>query len=344
MKKIRDVFNLSKDTISRHIDSLDLNLLIYSFNRYRWKLDLKRYFSDFNNVTIDRPIFLLGTKGSGLTLITRMFRRNKQIVSVSGNYKYWSGPDEMHSVLGSILPSPLKAPEHLTPYPRGIRIAHGGHTGMDKYVDHYRSSEAEATPDTKKEFRKIIRWIISKRSLTESSRFIDKSQLYTIKVPLLSELLKDCDPKFILVSRNPYAFCFREAKSEVYTKNRLTEKFDYEERLRFSCQYWLNYHKFALSDGENVDDFLHVKFEDILRDPEDKLKEMCKFVELSFDHNMIPSPDDDIPLGTKSPKKWAPLRPNVNEKYLKKITSKDIKIISKTCGDLASKIGYRPPS
>ena len=99
-----------------------MNRIYYLLKRESWVFDISRYLKNFNDVTIDRPIFLLGTQGSGLTLISRMLRRNKSAVSVTGNYRYWAGADEMKSVLGPILPVELKAFEHIKPYPPLISI------------------------------------------------------------------------------------------------------------------------------------------------------------------------------------------------------------------------------
>jgi len=71
-----------------------LNLLWYLWKRNNWMLNPRSWFGRFEEAEIDRPIFLLGVQGGGLTLLSRMLRRHPQVVSVSGNHRYWSGADE----------------------------------------------------------------------------------------------------------------------------------------------------------------------------------------------------------------------------------------------------------
>lgn len=56
-------------------------------------------------------------KGGGLTLLARMLRRHPQVVSVTGDHRYWSGADEMHTVFGPILPSELTGTRYKVPWP-----------------------------------------------------------------------------------------------------------------------------------------------------------------------------------------------------------------------------------
>ena len=46
-------------------------------------------------IDIDRPIFILGVQGGGLTLLTRMIHRNERIVTIGGGRANWTGNNEM---------------------------------------------------------------------------------------------------------------------------------------------------------------------------------------------------------------------------------------------------------
>lgn len=306
-------------------------------------LDIRRYIKNYSDVSIDRPIFLLGTQGGGLTLVSRMIRRNRSVVSISGNRTYWAGADEMKSVLGPILPRELKAVEYLKPYPPLVRIPRDWHCGIDRYVDIYRNTEKDVTAETKDKFRRILRWIIGRHSHGMPGRFTDKSQIYTLKVSFLYELLKDCDPKFILITRNPYAMCYRTAKGNSYTAESMELELSFSERLELACQHWNNYMKYALEDSKKVKAFLIIKYESVLQDPETELRKICTFTELDFDNSMIPKAEDKVPFGSMRRNRWYPLNRNSNKKYLDEIKQEHIDLIVEHCKKYGEMFGYEKP-
>src|SRR6056297_2994992 len=92
-----------------------INYIYYLYKRNNWLLDFSHFYKDFDDIKIDKPIFLLGVQGGGLTLISRTIRRQKNIVSVTGNNNYWYGADEMQNVLWPILPSQFTGIKHKFP-------------------------------------------------------------------------------------------------------------------------------------------------------------------------------------------------------------------------------------
>lgn len=101
-------------TLIRYVRKV-LNLPMLWLRRRLWRIHPKRWFADLDSIPIDRPIFLLGVQGGGLTLIGRMLRRHPHVVSVTGNNSYWAGPDEMQNVLGPMLPPMLTGLQYKIP-------------------------------------------------------------------------------------------------------------------------------------------------------------------------------------------------------------------------------------
>lgn len=327
-----------------------LNYIYYAYKRNNWMLDFSRLWNQYEDVEIDNPIFFLGTHGGGLTLISRMLRRNNDIVSVSGNSNYWSGADEMQVVLGPILPTELSGIKHNVPnqnkfsFPK-FKTEMTWLYATDDLIDYYRLTENDFTVDLSKKFSKIIKWIISRQKLNgkNSVRFTDKSQVYTVKVSFINELLKDTDPIFILVTRNPYAICYRAPYKEGGLK-KIKNKFSFEKKLELASQHWTNSMKYALADKKKVKNFLTVRFEDVLSSPEKNIKKICEFADIEFNRNMLPQPDDKIPFGSRYRNKWYPLRPDVNSKYFNKMEESHLNIIDKYCHKYANKFGYEKPN
>jgi len=84
-----------------------LNLPLLYVHYHLWRVHPRRLIHTRYGQSIDRPIFLLGVQGGGLTLVARMLRRHPYAVSVTGNSTYWAGPDEMQNVMGPYLPGEL---------------------------------------------------------------------------------------------------------------------------------------------------------------------------------------------------------------------------------------------
>lgn len=328
--------------MSRQDKILNLfNETYYIFKRNNWMLDIKRYFNNFGNIEIDRPIFLLGTHGGGLTLVSRMLRRNQQVVSITGNSKYWSGADEMQVVFGSILPTELSGIKHnLPPHPI-FGAPRGWLYATDELIKYYRKSEKDFNINSKKKLEKIIRYSIYRHATNKNnSRFTDKSQVFTVKVSFINKLLEEYNPMFILITRNPYAICFRSAMGKAGGLKAIEDKFNFNERLAFAAEHWANSMKYALIDKKKIKHLLIIRFEDILKEPEKYLKKICNFLELEFNNEMLPQPKHTMPFGSKFRDRWYPLRPDVNQIYLNEIKREHIEIIASRCEKYANIFDY----
>jgi len=307
-------------------------------------LDPSRYLHDCSQERIDKPIFLLGTQGGGLTLISRMLRRNTAVISVTGGHRYWSGADEMQNVFGPILPPTLTGITHQAPPDEIFDTPRGWLYATDQLIDKYRSDENNAEISDAKRFQHILKWLVSKYrpGTTGNPRFVDKSQLYTIKVSYLNALLEDTDPRFVLITRNPYALCYRSV-NKARSLRRLADRFSFQERLSFAAQHWANSMKYALLDREKVEHFLILRFEDFLEHPQTQLTDLCEFLDLEFQKDMLPQRGDQFPLGTLRKSRWYPLRVEVNQKHLKSIDKESAEIIARSCEMYADQFGYGYP-
>ena len=264
-------------------------MLVFLYKRNGWMLDFSRIFSDYRDIKIDRPLFLLGTEAGGLTFVSRTLRRHKDFVSVSGNYKYWSGADEMQLVLGPILPFEFSGIKHKRPK----RLKMLGLTGNCLYatgdfISYYRKTKEDVTPEIRERFRKIIRWQINRHAIDKkTARFIDKSQVFTVKVSFINEILKDTNPKFILITRNPYALAYKFSRTNI--KNYVTKiGGTHEQAVEIAAQHWANSINYAMQDGQEAD-LLVVRFEDFLQNPE---KELKKILSLDYSYKVFALMDE----------------------------------------------------
>lgn len=324
----------------------ELSNLFYShWRRVNWVIDPNTFISHFKQTRINKPFFFVGNQGGGLTLISRMLRRNPSVISITGNNTYWTGADEMQRVMVARLPKTLRLsgqflnsdPSHpvFSP-PRSWSY------GSDDLVDDYHMTEDDYDSAESKTLQKIIWEALYRFSDNPSeARFIDKSQLYTLKMRYIEALLEDSEPYFVLISRDPVAACYRAATGKAGDLERYKDKLSFEERLEVCIQHWYNCMSIALEDSKHVNHFRHFRFEDFLTKPEKSVKLLCKFLGLNYYENMIPQPHHSIPFGTRYSKRWYPLKENVNKKYFKEILPANKEKILIKCGNLANTLGYK---
>lgn len=313
-----------------------VNSLVNRLRHHRWRWNLRKHVVDLERVRVEKPVFLLGTQGGGLTLISRVLRRHPDAVSVTGDASYWTGGDEMQNVLADALPVDLRLRGHPALEDRELQEAWLYATGA--LLPAFRRTEDDATEELRETLVDRIReLIVLYGTRTGIPRFIDKSQSYTVKVSFLASLLDGHDPRFLLVVRNPYAVCYR-AVEKVLTGRGLSRS----ERLELAVQHWDNSIRYALTDGQEIEGFGTVRFEDFLEEPEETLQKIDDVVEMGLGQELLPSASDRMPLGTPPDRKWHPLRPDVNQKYLENLSADVVGVLERRSGDLIETFGYSP--
>jgi len=118
---------------------------------------------------------------------------------------------------------------------------------------------------------------------------------------------------------------------------RLKKRFSFKERLEICAQHWANSIRCALEDREK--DILVVRFEDLLKEPEKTLRQICEHVELEFYEDMLPAPHHKIPFGSRFRDRWYPLSLERSLHYIQKATPEELRIIEDHCDPLAMELG-----
>lgn len=311
-----------------------LDSLVQRIRDHRWRFNLRKHLFDLDQVEIDRPVFLLGTQGGGLTLLSRVLRRHSDAISVTGDAGYWTGSDEMQNVLADALPDDLRLRGH--PALQRPRHQESWLYASDALLPEFRRTGPDATRDLAEQLTSTIRELLVLHGNGRSGlRFVDKSQSYTLKVSFLAALLEDHDPRFLLVTRNPYAMCQRAVRKVLANLG-----MSRSERVECAVQHWDNSMRSALDDGRELEGFGVVRFEDFLNAPEKTLARIAEIVEMDLSPGLLPSSEDRMPLGTPPDGKWHPLRPDINDKYLGDLCPDLAEAVDERCEDLVDRLGY----
>ena len=173
-----------------------------------------------------------------------------------------------------------------------------------------------------------------------NSRYLDKSQIYTINAKVLNKILEDSNPYFILVTRNPYVSIYRAAILMDRDDLHNNIKMKFSDKLKYCSQHWRNSMISILGDSSDLKNFYKIKIEDFIIDCESELKRMCEFLELNYDKGMLPAVDHKLPYFTRYRSRWYPIKKDLNSKYKEEITDENFKIIQNEIQELACELGY----
>jgi len=314
--------------------------------RYDW--NLRRCAIRLDRVPIDRPIFLLGVQGGGGTIVARTLYRHPRAVYASGNSAFWAGLDEIHNCHHTIRDLP-EALIHRSAHFFNVdgRLELHPHYGyqrswlyaIDEFLSTYARDAGDADEATAAALKRVIRkCVLAYAHDPGQARFVDMSQLYTIQVSFLAELLRDCAPRFILLARNPYVTCARAARKEYETYGTRVV-LSPEQKLQCAIEHWSNSYRRALSDGRGLP-MLRVRYEDFIDDPRRVVRTICEFAELDFDPRQVPGPGQPMPLGSVSPEKWYPLKREENARYADALSPDLIRGLNRKAGDVIRELGY----
>lgn len=315
---------------------------LYTFN-------VRRLVRRPESVRIDRPIFILGVQGGGVTVLARTLYRHPQAVYATGNSRYWAGIDEIHNCPHiRDLPDPLvhrsyhfgNVDSSVVHHPR-YGYQRSWLYAIDEFLPLYRRGADDVDPETTRRFRRVLqKAILAYAPDPDDARFVDMSQLYTIQVPYLARMLQDCDPRFVLVSRNPYVTCARAAAKEFGPEKGSYIGDDRKARNRCVIEHWSNSYRLALEAAAQGVPLLPLRYEDFLARPEAIVRRICQFAALEFHPRQVPAPDHSFPIGSLEASKWYPLRPAENALYLKDIDPELVEGLNERAGNLVERLGY----
>ncbi len=321
--------------------------LRYHAQLARYEFNLRRLSGAVARAAIDRPLFVLGVQGGGLTVLARCLYRHPQVVYASGNSDWWAGPDEIHNCKHiRDLPEPLV---HRSFHFHNVTAAVENHPrfgyqrswlyAIDELLPQYRKLAGDADEATERGLRRVLKKLISAYAHDPATaRIVDMSQLFSIQAGYVARMLEDCSPMFVIAARNPYAVCARAVAKEYGPAHGCVFD-DRETKIRCAVEHWSNSFRYALEDTESMPRLI-VRYEDFMADPADVVRKIGAFADLTFDPRQIPAPGQPFPLGSLEDNKWYPLRAGENERYLERLDPELVRALNARAGDLIERLGY----
>ena len=321
--------------------------LRYAAQLARYTLNLRRLLGGVSGAPIDRPVFVLGVQGGGLTIMARCLYRHPNVVYASGNSEWWAGPDEIHNCKHiRDLPEPLV---HRSFHFKNVTPAVSNHPrfgfqrswlyAIDEMLPEFRKRAEDVDDATRDGFRHVLRKLVTAYAHDPATaRIVDMSQLYSIQVPYVARMLEGFGPMFVIAARNPYAVCSRAVAKE-YVSAHGCAFTDPEVKIACAVEHWTNTFRLALDDTESLPRLV-IRYEDFMADPAGVLGTIGEFADLPLDPRQIPGPDQPFPPGSLADNKWYPLRSGENERYLDRLDPALVQALNERAGDLIERLGY----
>lgn len=326
-----------------------MNPIEFFLTRYRVRkvaLTPRRITTRLKDVKIDRPLFLLGVQGGGLTILAKCFQRLQNTCFVHGNADSWDAADnEMH-----VCETSKKLPKEFSfhtnnffPENMPTNFYRYWTYATDQSLPHFRIENPEQVSEASLNgFRDYVKAIIRAHAKDlNACRFIDKSQLYTINIPLVRAALKGSSPHFAVFGRNPYGSVPRTAKNYFLSPNKHGFDISYDDALRLCAQHWNNSFATALADCAESNDNTIMRIEDFFEDPASFCRKICDFAQLPYNDSMVPSEGQKHTIYEQMARRWYPIKKSSTEAALASLSEREICIVNEVCGDTMEKLGYQ---
>jgi hypothetical protein len=282
-----------------------------------------------------------------------MLHRNERVVTIGGGRTFWTGHNEMDKHCIRPLPDELtlSSPGFQSPtfkdHDRRCGEEHevfGRERSWvyanDEMIEQYRKTKQDWSPSvesiTKKRIKESIRAYATN---LDEARFLDMSQTFSLKLPLLDTMFPGA--KIVVQTRDPYVLCWREATQNNYRYWR--KKPPFERRLELAAEQWRNTYRILSEDLKTLKkDAITIKFEELIADPERELRRATTHVQLDYHEDMVPREHHTLPLGSGEAFKWYPIRSDANKKYEEEMTEEARSIVSCELEGIGERYGYHP--
>lgn len=143
-------------------------------------------------------------------------------------------------------------------------------------------------------------------------------------------------PKYIYLYRDP-----RDVTLS-FTKAVIGEKHPY-----FIAEQWNKLQELCITQliEHGKDTIFPISYENLLEDPESVVKELCQFLEIKFSKKMLDfHTSKEAERSAKSSSLWEnlsqPIKSNNSKKFMKELSTDDIKIIESITGKVMDTLGY----
>ena len=241
-----------------------------------------------------KPVFIVGVNRTGSTLVKNMLDLNSELAMIPEEIHLWNPYPWVKVVLSYC--------NHIDFSDDDVVIAFVDKLFSKKFygsfwqnINQFGIDKNKVLSDLKEIDKekldcKVIINLIFKNFLQKENkkRFGIKYPIHISKISLLNEWYPDC--KIIHLTRDPRAVYSSKSNDE-FTKN-IRKKYGRFEKIvllitliRVVFEY--NWSRRIHLKHRHDENYVLLRYEDLVLEPEKKIKEICEFLEISFEENML---------------------------------------------------------
>ncbi len=218
------------------------------------------------------PVFFIVGRGrSGSTMLTSLLNNHKNVIAPEESRFV----QELYYAFGKVKKwTPAKKDAFLQEVFRGFEPL-----DIDKNVLKERLHKQPENVHLSDMLRQVYLSIVHKETKSAIKIIVDKNPKYTF---FLRELVKIFpEAKFVHLTRD-YRDTYLSFKRVQGMKGE-------RKSVAFQVARWVYYHKEILRFKKNLPShaYFHLRYEDLVRQPEDSLKKLCTFLNIDFQDNIL---------------------------------------------------------
>jgi hypothetical protein len=283
------------------------------------------------------PIFIVGAPRSGTTMLQYRLRNHPRISLPTGESHFFIPLYRNKESYGDL--------SRLENIRRVLQAMHGQsrdflETDLHGLKFDIETLAAELHTEGRHTMPGIVSGIFEKNARGEGkARWGDKTPYYVMHIPKLLEWFPDAQIVHLIRDGRDVAMSLFGRRHDFYVYN-----------AYFAAEYWESYVKKGRALGKQLAprQYLELRYEDLLLQPEDAMKVLCAFLGEEYSVKLFEVIPIDEP--SKTPLVHKPLRADNAGKWRRKMTSRQIRAFESVAGKTLREFGYdlvtpgKPPS
>lgn len=287
------------------------------------------------NYNLILPCFIVGMGRSGTTLLTTMF---------NGNPWVSAAPENNFILFGQPLAS-KQGDELKKEFGRLTELAHN-HTLSIWEPDLSSLSCHNCYSSYQTLCKAVYAHAQDQKSPDNITAFVDKNPIYSLYVERIIQIFPEA--KFVILTR--------DYRDNILSRTKYTKGFVSQWMVSFAYSWRLYYERILRIEARYPSNFIRVRYEDLVEQPEQQIRRITDFIGIGFHSNMLNTQDESLMNKFTQSEQPAEMKQKISEMHARlnqpinkdrvaywkgRFSRRELIIQELICGKLAEQFGYK---